>query len=420
MRPTHALAALVALASPVLGATASITSIIPNQAHQCIKLCAWYNYQGNIPVALGCDDPYENDCYCPTATESVSRVSVAIEKCVSSRCGAGDYTRDLSSLRSIYAGYCKDAGFTQDAAMLGYTAATTADPTPSTTASSLSSSTAVTGAKTDSSSQASKTTSGGASTTTQRTTVTQTRASGADGTSSSVVVVQETETVFVDGAKGSKASGPSMAIKIGLGVAVPVVVLLIMGGVGLLIFRKRRAAAARRRALADTAIAEEHGGGGQEQREMEKDMGTVKAYEPSARAESAPKQGAIVYGLQEVQGSNGSDSYEVHGEHAAGAQEVYKNDRSDSYEVQGNHTAGAQEVHGNHRPGPYGVHESYRSDSHELHGSYRSDSHEAPGDHAARLHEAHGNHVRPELPGQSVDANAAAELPGSNGQGRWN
>lgn len=182
MRPTHALAALVALASPVLGATASITSAIPNQAHPCLKQCAWYNfYQGNIPVALGCDDPYENNCYCPTATASVSKVSVAIEKCISSRCGAGDLPQDLNSLRSIYAGYCKDAGFTQDAAMLGYTAATTTEPTSSTTASSSSSSssTAVTGSTTDSS-QPSKT-SGGASTTTQRTTVTQTKAGGADG-----------------------------------------------------------------------------------------------------------------------------------------------------------------------------------------------------------------------------------------------
>lgn len=166
------LAGLVALANPVLGASASITSVIPNQAHQCIRLCAWFNYQGNLPLALGCADPYENDCYCPTATESVSKARVAIEKCLSSRCAAGDYTRDLSSMKSIYAGYCKDAGYSQDAGVLGYKAA---DPTPSTTSDSVSQSSAQTGQKTDSS-QASRTT--------QKTIVTQTRASGADGTSS--------------------------------------------------------------------------------------------------------------------------------------------------------------------------------------------------------------------------------------------
>ncbi|EGX88932.1 Transmembrane protein SKG6 [Cordyceps militaris CM01] len=383
MKPTQfmpSVAALIALVSPVLGASASITSVIPNQAHQCIRLCAWYNYQGNLPLALGCGDPYENDCYCPTATESVSKASVAIEKCVSSRCAAGDLTRDLTSLRSIYAGYCKDAGYTQDAGVLGYTVAASTSSSSSEAASP--SSAATTGQKTDS--QPSKTGGQDVSTTTQKTTVTQTRASGADGTGSQVVV-QETETVFVD-APGS-GSKPSAAVKIGVGVAVPIVVLLILAGAGLLLWRKRQAAG---RKGADGAAMEERGGGQPDNGAMAKDwpVGIVRE-QPPTRAELAVKGGAVVQGAHEVNGSQRSESYGSHGAHEANA-----NQRSESF---GSH--GVHEVNGSQQ--------SYSPVAHEVSGSQRAGLYEVDAGSGTRLYEAPGQ------PGR-----LAAELPGSHGQPR--
>ncbi len=213
-----------------------------------------------------------------------------------------------------------------------------------------------------------------------------------------MVVVQETETVFVD-PKGGSSSGLSAAAKIGLGVAVPVVVLLAAAGVGLLLWRKRRAAAERRR-MADAVAVEEHGGGGSggsggSQVAVEKDVGASKAQEPLTRGDLAAKEGGIVYGLQEVHGSNRSDSHEVHGEHTPGVQEVHGSHRSDSYEVHGDHAARIHEAQGITHVRP------------EMH-----------GDHAARIHEAQGTSVHPELPGQPAHANSAVELPGSNGHTR--
>lgn len=176
-----ALLAVVFLSSPVFTATASIGSSIPRQAHMCVSVCAWYNYVGNLPEALGCADPYENDCYCPTASASVSKAGVALERCASSRCASGDFTRDLASLKSMYYGYCKDAGYSQDAAVLGYTGAPT-NPTPVSSDKGASSTTPSAGQKSDSSSQPSKTQgNSGASTTTQKTVITQTKTGGADG-----------------------------------------------------------------------------------------------------------------------------------------------------------------------------------------------------------------------------------------------
>ncbi|KAM3525748.1 hypothetical protein NHJ13051_003834 [Beauveria bassiana] len=347
------LAGLIALANPVSGASASITSAIPNQAHQCIRLCAWFNYQGNLPLALGCADPYENDCYCPTATESVSKASVAIEKCLSSRCAAGDYTRDLSSMKSIYAGYCKDAGYSQDAGVLGYKAA---DPTPSTTSDSVSQSSAQTGQKTDSS-QASRTT--------QKTIVTQTKASGADSTSSPVVA-QETETVFVDGASGHGSSGPSTAVKIGVGVGVPMAVLLIMAGVGLLMWHKRRAAS---RSKTESVVAEENGGSREHDSGLDKEVGAIKVSEhPLTRAELSAKEKAMI-----------------------GGEAVNEGEQAGSYEM--------REVH-------------------EVNGIQRSESYEVYGGPMMGVHEAHGNHMHIELPEQPLLPNATAELPGSDVQTR--
>lgn len=177
-----ALVALVFFASAGFCATASFTSIIPRSAHSCIYSCAWSNYQSDhVGAVLGCGQPFENECYCPTATVSVSKAGIALQKCASSRCASGDYTRDLASMKSLYAGYCKDAGYSQEAAALGYSAAPT-NPTPSISDDGASSTPPSAGQKSDSGSQPSKTAgNAGASTTTIKTLITQTKTGGADG-----------------------------------------------------------------------------------------------------------------------------------------------------------------------------------------------------------------------------------------------
>lgn len=46
-----------------------------------------------------------------------------MSRCASSRCAAGDYSRDLSSIESFYGSYCLAAGFTQPGATEWYTPA---------------------------------------------------------------------------------------------------------------------------------------------------------------------------------------------------------------------------------------------------------------------------------------------------------
>ncbi|KAM6505261.1 hypothetical protein FSOLCH5_014494 [Fusarium solani] len=80
----------------------------------------------DIGTALACGTPYKNDCYCTTASASasaVSAVSAFIDDCASEGCFAGDRTRDISSVRSIYAAYCIGAGGSQPVVSEWYTTA---------------------------------------------------------------------------------------------------------------------------------------------------------------------------------------------------------------------------------------------------------------------------------------------------------
>jgi hypothetical protein len=157
------LACFLLAISPVLSlTTVSIASEIPSGQHYCIVECIYAPYiPAGIGGALGCATPYNNDCYCNTQASSVSVASSFISTCASSSCSGGDLTDDLTSIFSIYASYCMNAGFTQQGATNWYNPATTST-TISTTTSAKPSPTPTTGAT---------------MTTTQVTLVTQTAAS---------------------------------------------------------------------------------------------------------------------------------------------------------------------------------------------------------------------------------------------------
>src|SRR6202012_637232 len=63
-----------------------------------------------VGQGLSCDTPYDNNCYCPTASAAVA--SGILSSCVSSSCDARDLPYDVTSAVSIYDGYCQTAGYT--------------------------------------------------------------------------------------------------------------------------------------------------------------------------------------------------------------------------------------------------------------------------------------------------------------------
>jgi hypothetical protein len=92
----------------------SISSNIPDRGHGCLSRCIFFpGVYKDIASTLRCATPVENECYCATETASASAVSAWIDRCAKSECAAGDLNRDITSMRSIYAGYCMGAGFTQ-------------------------------------------------------------------------------------------------------------------------------------------------------------------------------------------------------------------------------------------------------------------------------------------------------------------
>jgi hypothetical protein len=132
-----------------------------------VTACLWGNYYYNdIGRVLACGNPYANDCYCATNSVSASKVSSWMTACGSSVCAAGDYSDDMTSMHSLYASYCMNAGFTQPGATAWYTMAVNALPTPA--------STSATPGQTTSSGPTQTTSSGPTQTTTQLSVVTQT------------------------------------------------------------------------------------------------------------------------------------------------------------------------------------------------------------------------------------------------------
>ncbi|SPJ85667.1 uncharacterized protein FTOL_11449 [Fusarium torulosum] len=200
----------------------TISSYLDNVGHDCISECLFYTVIPDIGRGMGCADPYENNCYCATAAASASKADSFMSKCATSRCSAGDRSRDLTSMQSYYASYCMGAGFTQPGATKWYNPAeATEEPTAEASQSDEGGSDA----------KPSRTAnSGGGATSTHMTIVTQT---AEDGASRTQVIVQATSTYWVN-SDGSAVSAKnkddgSGVVKIAVGVAVPIAVLLAAG-----------------------------------------------------------------------------------------------------------------------------------------------------------------------------------------------
>ncbi|KAH7204435.1 hypothetical protein DER44DRAFT_811729 [Fusarium oxysporum] len=196
----------------------TISANLDNVGHTCISKCLYYTLLSDMGRAMGCDDPYDNNCYCATAAASANKADGFMSKCATSLCSAGDRSRDLTSMQSYYASYCMGAGFTQPGATEWYNPAeATEEPTNEPTAESGGGSNA----------RPSRTAnSGGDGTSTHMTIVTQT---AEDGASRTQVIVEATSTYWVN-SDGSPASsknedGGTSVVKIGVGIAVPVVVI---------------------------------------------------------------------------------------------------------------------------------------------------------------------------------------------------
>jgi hypothetical protein len=141
-RITSPLLVLAAILPPLSLSIETVTIEFKSQ-HKCVGDCLgmgnFFYGTSDIAHALNCNPPWDNNCYCATATESVSKASSWIKKCASDVCAAGDIPQDLKSMYIIYASYCIQAGFTQPGATEWFnptqSASSTAIPTypPATT-----------------------------------------------------------------------------------------------------------------------------------------------------------------------------------------------------------------------------------------------------------------------------------------------
>ncbi|WXC57806.1 hypothetical protein SNK03_003707 [Fusarium graminearum] len=220
VRPLSLLLASLPLVLSADFESVTIKSNLDNVGHTCISKCLYYTVFSDMGRAMGCDDPYDNNCYCATAAASASQADNFMSKCVTSLCSAGDRARDLTSMQSYYASYCMGAGFTQPGATEWYNPAeATEEATDAATAESSDGGSDARPSRTANS--------GGDATSTRMTVITQTAEDGAVRTQ---VIVDATSTYWVN-KDGSPASAKndddgSSAIKIGVGVAVPVVALI--------------------------------------------------------------------------------------------------------------------------------------------------------------------------------------------------
>ncbi|RGP64735.1 hypothetical protein FSPOR_7671 [Fusarium sporotrichioides] len=212
----------------------TIGSNLDNVGHTCISKCLYYTVLSDMGRAMGCDDPYDNNCYCATAAASASQADNFMSKCATSLCSAGDRARDLTSMQSYYASYCMGAGFTQPGATEWYNPAeATEEATEAATAESSDGRSDARPSRTADS--------GGDATSTRMTVVTQTAEDGAVRTQ---VIVEATSTYWVN-KDGSPASAKNdddsgSAVKIGVGVAVPVVALIAAAIFACWFIRRRR------------------------------------------------------------------------------------------------------------------------------------------------------------------------------------
>jgi hypothetical protein len=115
---TSPLLILAAILAPLSFSIETVTIEVKSQ-HGCVSTCLGFKNHltsSDIASALNCNYPWDNNCYCATATESASKASSWIKKCASEECSAGDIPQDQKSMFIIYASYCIQAGFTQPGA----------------------------------------------------------------------------------------------------------------------------------------------------------------------------------------------------------------------------------------------------------------------------------------------------------------
>jgi hypothetical protein len=98
--------------------TPGVISITFTWVHDCAGECIDNQGHGITTLAdmLNCDFPVYNYCYCPTDTKSIDSIRSWLSQCVSTRCGAADFSTDVSAVESGYASYCIGAGYAQSGA----------------------------------------------------------------------------------------------------------------------------------------------------------------------------------------------------------------------------------------------------------------------------------------------------------------
>ena len=105
------------LATGSLSQKVDIFFQIPSDVNQCVKPCLFRpnNDQTDVGSTLNCRAPYLEKCYCATNSKQAKQVSEHIDSCAKASCSAGVETQDASSMRSYYASYCMENGYTADA-----------------------------------------------------------------------------------------------------------------------------------------------------------------------------------------------------------------------------------------------------------------------------------------------------------------
>ncbi|KAJ6438219.1 sugar transporter [Purpureocillium lavendulum] len=224
--PALLLFLLASLPGLATGDAVTIERNIPGNAHECVDGCLITGYY-NLALGLACGRPFDNDCYCATASASVSVASAFLEKCVSTSCAAGDASKDRSIVRSLYGAYCLGAGYTQPGISSWVPAAATTD-LPASTASETSEP-SPTGNSESLPTQTQATSDGGVPTQTRATTQGNVPTRSSAGPATVTVIATPTGAPPKD----------NTALKIGVGVAVPVVALLAFG-LGLWLWMRRR------------------------------------------------------------------------------------------------------------------------------------------------------------------------------------
>ncbi|KAK3335832.1 hypothetical protein B0T19DRAFT_395643 [Cercophora scortea] len=208
--------------------------------HFCISKCLVpYRYSSDdLGDALSCDTPYANPCYCATGTAAAQTASSFIASCGSSVCAAGDAEVDITSMHSLYASYCINAGWTPVGATAWYNPASTTTSLPTPNGGDEQPTPAPTP--------------GG--TVTRVTVVTQTvsnSAAVATGVTRSQVTVEATSTKFVgpDGSPisvspntGSSSNDRILSVGLGLGLGIGIPLLIALAGIGYLLRRRDRRA----------------------------------------------------------------------------------------------------------------------------------------------------------------------------------